>query len=117
MLPQTHRSDSSAWQFVEAMDTVLRNELSAIISECPFYGISLDESTSQSVKKYLSVDLHVYRPKMGKFVYMLDFVEVPDCTAGGLISKTKQVLESFKAPVTKLIGAATDGASVFTGKG
>lgn len=115
-LPQTHRSDTSAWQFVESIDLVLKKELIAIIKECPFFGISLDESTSQNVKKYLSIDLHVYRPKLGKFVYMLDFVEVPDCTAAGLIAKTKQVLEAFEAPMTKLTGAATDGASVFTGK-
>lgn len=115
-LPQSHRSISSAWQFVEAVDSTLRSELSRVIQETPFYGLSLDESTSQSVKKFLSIDLHLWRPGMGKHIYMLDFVEVPDTTAAGLIGTTKEVLAAFNAPLEKLIGAATDGASVFTGK-
>lgn len=111
-----HTSVTSAWQFVECIDKTLVDHLKNELSKCPFVGLSMDESTSMAVQKYLSVDCHAWMPAVGRLVTVLDFCLLPDSTAQGVYDATMNLLTKFGINnKQKFIGAASDGASVFTG--
>lgn len=111
-----HTSVTSAWQFVECIDQTLVEHLQRELAKCPFFGLSMDESTSMSVQKYLSVDCHAWLPGVGRIVNVLDFCLLPDSTAQGVYDATIKLLDKFDINnKNKFIGAASDGASVFTG--
>lgn len=111
-----HTSVNSAWNFVEALDEHLVNCMREKLAKCPFFGISLDESTSRSIEKYLSCDSHAWLPGVGRTVDVLEFTVLGDCTSQGVYDCTIKILEKFGIlDKEKFVGAASDGASVFTG--
>lgn len=111
-----HTSVTSAWGFVEAIDQHLVDRLIGKLAACPFFGLSLDESTSRCVEKYISVDCHMWEPSVGRSVEVLEFTLLSDCTSQGVFDKTLQILSKFQINnPQKFVGAASDGASVFTG--
>lgn len=111
-----HTSVTSAWQFIEAVDEHLVNCLRQKLAKCPFFGLSLDESTSRSIEKYLSCDCHAWLPGVGRTVEVLEFTALGDCTSQGVFDCTLQILDKYGInDKDKFVGAASDGASVFTG--
>lgn len=110
-----HTSVTSAWQFVEAIDRTLVEHLKSQLAKCSFVGLSMDESTSRAVQKYLSVDCHAWLAGVGRMVHVLEFCMLSDCTAQGVYDVVVKILDKFEVNHSKFVGAASDGASVFTG--
>lgn len=109
-----HRSDNSGWEFAECISKVLRDDLVDQIKSADFYSVSVDEMSSDDNHEYMSVVIYLLNNfKRNAFHLKLQHIQQVD--AEGISSAILQVLSAANVCLDRVVGMASDGASVFTG--
>ena len=125
-LPNLHKSGNTNYEFGQIMDeiidaigSVLEEEILCKVVASPFFSIIIDESTDISVTKQLGLCVQYFDVERAIVqVCNLKLLEITNSTSEAI---TDAILSYFtsKAPkkvnIGKLAGAATDGAAVMTG--
>ena len=81
----------------------------------PYVGVIIDETVNVTIDKKLIVYLRIVENGKAKTIFMGNFT-VYDGTAGTITEKVREVLAEKGVPMEKLVGLASDGASVMTGR-
>lgn len=113
----TYTSKDAGKEFAKAIKHVYWNRLKKDIVESPFYSIQIDESTDISTKQYMIVYI-TYMQNCGNGPICTCFVELLPIENGDAEALSKTLLDflaKMELPLHKMIGIATDGASVMTG--
>lgn len=114
-LPSAHSSISSAWSMADSIAQAHVLTDIKLLNSVPYVGIAVDESTSIDTVQYLDVDATFWMPKVGKKSIFLKLEAMKGADAQYVLRDIFNVLDGFKIPATKLVGVASDGASVFQG--
>ncbi|CAI7877099.1 unnamed protein product [Closterium sp. NIES-54] len=101
-------------EFIAALAQHLQDEQMRHIRESPWYGLSLDESTDRARGKHLIIYIS-YERNHEVVTQFLSLLPVERADAASLFTSLTTFLESRSLPLEKLVGIATDGASVMTG--
>ena len=110
-----YTSHTSHLDMIDAISSVIEEEIDNKIQNSPFVGLVIDESTDVSVYKKLAVYVRVVsagRPSM-HFVRNMD---IPDGKAATIVNALHDFAKSKGLDFAKVSSLASDGASVMTGK-
>ncbi|KAG2445298.1 hypothetical protein HYH02_008765 [Chlamydomonas schloesseri] len=119
-LPEGGWSSNTAWQYVEALDKVLCEDLKAKLKAARFISISMDEATAVDGQSYLCVHVYVME-RWRRTAYFLKLANTPvEPNAANITARVIAILSvvgglSGMELACKLVCVATDGASVMTG--
>lgn len=117
-ISSAHRSSSSAWAFVESLNAAHLQFDQRLLKSVPYFGLSMDESTTVDSTQYLSLECCFWVPRVGKKNIFLELRAVEETDAPSILAAIVSAIHSFGfADVPRrLVGLASDGASVFTGQ-
>lgn len=114
-LPPAHCSIKSAWTIADSINDAHVVSDMALLAEVNYVGIAVDESTSIDNVQFLDVDASFWLPKVGKQTLFLKLEPMQGADAQSVLRDMYNVLDQFNIPARKLVGIASDGASVFQG--
>lgn len=108
----TYNSPDIFNQLLACMSDHVKKQLKSDISQSPFVGIGIDESTDRGQQKYIAVIVR-YVSKSGKVVTtFLKNEKINDGTAATIFQALSGVLKEFGIAFRKVVGLGTDGAAV-----
>ncbi|MCO5564284.1 hypothetical protein L7F22_017944 [Adiantum nelumboides] len=112
-----YTSTSAGKEFIAFIKEVYWNRLKENIVASPFDSLQMDENTDVSTQQYMIVYV-TYMLEKGNGPICTSFVEllrVENAEAKGLYATLMAFFVKMKLPLHKMIGIATDGATVMTG--
>ncbi|MCO5566715.1 hypothetical protein L7F22_020394 [Adiantum nelumboides] len=112
-----YTSKDAGKQFSQAIKDVYWDRLKKDIAASPFYSIQIDESTDISTQQYMIVYV-TYMQDGGNVsitTCFMDLLPAKSSDAEALHDSLLGFLTKLELPLQKMIGIATDGASVMTG--
>ena len=99
----------------DALSDAANQELDKLISDSPFIGLMVDETTDISVYKKLIIYLKLTINGRAAIVFGGN-VEVPDGKSNTVFKAICDFIKQKTIPVEKIVGFASDGASVMVGR-
>ncbi|MCO5588855.1 hypothetical protein L7F22_042815 [Adiantum nelumboides] len=111
-----YTSTSAKKVFTASIKEAYWNRLKEDIAATPFYSLQIDESTDMSTQQYMIVYV-TYMLEKGNGPICTSFVKllrVENTEAECLYATLMAFLVKMKLPLHKMIGIATDGATVMT---
>ena len=114
-LPAAHSSITAAWTIADSLNDAHVAADIELLSSVNYVGIAVYESTSIDNVQYLDVDASFWLPKIGKQALYLKLEPMRGADATSVLRDMYNVLDQFNIPANKLVGVASDGASVFQG--
>jgi hypothetical protein len=100
---------------ITRLSNVIEDEILARVRGSPFFGLMIDETTDVSVLKQLI--FHVRSIQCGHPVTnFLGVKDISDGKAATILSAIDAIVQEKKLDPTKLVGFASDGASVMMGE-
>ncbi|MCO5590602.1 hypothetical protein L7F22_044573 [Adiantum nelumboides] len=112
-----YTSKDAGKQFAQAIKDVYWDRLKKDIATSPFYSIQIDESTEIRTQQYMIVYV-TYMQDGGNgsiTTCFMDLLPAKSSDAEALHDSLLGFLTKLELPLQKMIGIATDGASVMTG--
>ncbi|XP_011409071.1 PREDICTED: zinc finger protein 862-like, partial [Amphimedon queenslandica] len=120
---RTYPSEQTMKEMMEAIGSAIEEFLLKNICASPFYSIILDESTDLSTVKQLGLVVQYLDMETAtaetKYLKLIDLSPAVHATADVIVKAVTAYLEEKASPapgLQKLIGAASDGASVMVGR-
>ena len=114
LLPQSHRSYSSSWEIIHALNSVVEDELLNELRQANFFSCLADESTDITINQQLS--LYVRYTSQGKVnVRFLKLLFLQSTTADAIASSIVGFLQSVNVDLCRLVMFTSDGANVMLG--
>lgn len=116
-LPDSWRSKNYAFEFVECIDSVVKEICMQEIRESAFHTLIVDESTDISVTKMLIIYIK-YRPagtKCHRTVFC-GMVKLTACDSRSIFSAIKEFYMTNNLDLKKMVMFTSDGASVMLGR-
>ena len=108
------RTQNSAWQICEAIEAVFISKVIADLKNAAFIGIMIDESMFIDLTEYLIVfAMYVKAGELHSRFIKLKCLH--DQSSEGVFQGLLSVLGEFGVEISKIVGFASDGASVMTG--
>ena len=104
----------AAWQFVEALNEVVENDIIQDLQVCSFYSLMADESTDISVSKNLILYVR-YIKSCKSLTRYLKLITLTQGDAETIYTAISHFLSDNNIEKTKLVGWASDGAEVMLG--
>jgi hypothetical protein len=117
VVPAVYRSRQACGLFQELISQMLKDELTMILQDQQ-YGLIIDESTDITAQKTLIVYVR-YLCRMTPVTSFLALIPVANGVADGIVTTLLSFLKNSKidsCQSSRLVGFASDGASVMTGK-
>ncbi|XP_069089935.1 E3 SUMO-protein ligase KIAA1586-like [Pleurodeles waltl] len=116
-IPDSWRSKNYAFDFLEAIDRVIRSDFMAELRSARYHTLIIDESTDISVTKMLilyfkfrSVASTEHKTVFG------EIVTLSACNAEAITTAVKEFYTANKLDLMKMVMFTSDGASVMLGK-
>ncbi|XP_069068967.1 E3 SUMO-protein ligase KIAA1586-like [Pleurodeles waltl] len=116
-IPDSWRSKNYAFEFLEAINSVIRSDLMAELRSARYHTLIIDESTDISVTKMLilyfkfrSVTSTEHKTVFG------GIVTLSACNAEAITTAVKEFYAANKLDLMKMVMFTSDGASVMLGK-
>jgi len=110
-----YTSSRFCYEAIASMDYVLRDRLIRTLASSPFVGVMADESTDVSIKKQLLTYVSHLDDQGKPVVSFLNVDQIVDGSADTIMSSMTSTLEQFGLSWQRVMGFASDGASVMTG--
>ena len=104
----------AAWQFVEALNEVVENDIIQDLQVCSFYSLMADESTDISVSKNLILYVR-YIKSCKSLTRYLKLITLTQGDAETIYTAISHLLRDNNIDKRKLVGWASDGAEVMLG--
>lgn len=101
-------------QLLDALNAVSIQVLKAAISNSPFVGIGIDESTDLSQEKHIAVVVRYVSVEGQVVTTFLKLEAIKDGKAQSLFDATASVLLQFGVPFSKVVGLGADGVNVMS---
>ena len=117
LMPGVYRSRQACGLFQELISQMLKDELTMTLQD-ELYGLIIDESTDITAQKTLIVYVRYLR-RMTPVTNFLSLIPVTNGDADSIITTLLKYLKDSKidsCQPSRLVGFASDGASVMTGK-
>ena len=103
-------------EFIQVMgSTIERSQLNELLA-APFYSILIDETTDIAVINEMVIYCRFIRSDCQVRTVFLKIVELSNGRADTIEEAVKSYLGNSLIPLSRLVGLATDGASVMTGR-
>ena len=99
----------AAWQFVEALNEVVENDIIQDLQVCSFYSLMADESTDISVSKNLILYVR-YIKSCKSLTRYLKLITLTQGDAETIYTAISHLLRNNNIDKRKLVGWASDGA-------
>ena len=116
-LPDSWRSKNYAFEFLECINSVVKEICMQEIRESKFHTLIVDESTDISVTKMLIIYIK-YRPARTKShrTVFAGMVKLTACDSGSIFSAIKEFYMTNNLDFQKMVMFTSDGASVMLGR-
>ena len=98
----------------EALAMVVDEELATMVDNCCYFSLMIDESTDIETTQTLIIYIRLVN-KGEIITRFLELVKLPGGTADHILGTLLDVMNTRNLPMEKLLGMATDGASVMMG--
>jgi len=114
LLPQSHHSYSSSWEIINALNSVVEDDVLNELHQANFFSCLADESTDITVKQQLSH--YVRYTSQGKVnVRFLKLLFLQSATTDAIASSIVGFLHSVIIELCHLVMFTSDGANVMLG--
>lgn len=116
ILPKSHGSNFSTYQFIFAMDEAVLEEDVLHLKESNGFTLHVDESTDIVEQKHLMMYITIWnREKSAPETRFLTVVEVKEADSKSILKKITEFFEKVGINMTKMINFTSDGAAVMLG--
>ncbi|MCO5571221.1 hypothetical protein L7F22_024957 [Adiantum nelumboides] len=114
----SYTSKDAAKEFGKAIRYVYLEKLKSDISNSPWYALQVDESTDISTTQYMILYVtYIENAGIGEIcTKFIDILRPESASAESLFDALVSYLKLVELPLEKLVGIATDGATVMTGQ-